>query len=115
METWFQTWMAFSLFGSAFAFFGLVVAIVLLLAVADKHNSLATAFGILIAFVICCYYWSNFPIFSYLTVENILYYLSIGFIFSLVRTYFKGQELKKKPDEKKYFILKDHVFRWWFF
>jgi hypothetical protein len=39
-------------------------------------------------------------------------YLFLGFIFSLIRTIAKGRELKDTED-KKYFELKEHVFRWW--
>ncbi|MFK5282745.1 hypothetical protein ACI3PL_24580, partial [Lacticaseibacillus paracasei] len=43
--------------------------------------------------------------------RNISIYLFLGFIFSLIRTYFKGKKLDTK--QKEYFELKEHVFRWW--
>lgn len=58
------------------------------------------------------YFWGNLPILEIFTFKNIGIYLLLGFIFSLIRTYFKGREIS--ADQKKYFNLKDHVFRWIF-
>lgn len=53
-----------------------------------------------------------------ITWFNVGAYIFVGFLFSLLRTYFKGLEFKKhskdsRGNTKENFELKDNVFRWW--
>jgi hypothetical protein len=120
----------FTLFGSGIAFGILTLVLIVLYFIADYHKNgyLATVWTIL--FLGITYFWSDFSILPYLTWKNIGGYLLAGFIFSLVRTYFKGRELsseysKLTENDFKYhptvegykernFDLKKNVFRWWF-
>lgn len=101
----------FTLFGSGVAFGIVAVLLFIVLISADANESGGFALIALLIAIGLNYFWGTFPILSFITVRNVLAYLFIGFLFSLVRTYFKGKKLK--PEEKKYFDLKDHVFRWW--
>lgn len=103
----------FTLFGSGIAFGLLVGLLFIVLIVSDLNETGEIAFVAFVVAVGLNYFWGTFPFFSVaISVRNILIYIFIGFIFSLVRTYFKGKKLS--PDAKKYFNLKHHVFRWWF-
>jgi hypothetical protein len=57
-------------------------------------------------------WWGTIDLTAILTLKNSFLYVVIGFLFSIVRTYFKGRELTKR--EKLDFQLKEHVFRWYF-
>lgn len=107
--------MCYTLFGSVslfFVFLGLLV-FALILADLNENGYYATvSFAIFIGLI---YFWGEIVLLSIFTIKNILMYVFVGFLFSLVRTYFKGKELKKKGKEyKEDFRLKDNVFRWWF-
>lgn len=107
--------MCYTLFGSVslfFVFLGLLV-FALILADLNENGYYATvSFAIFIGLI---YFWGEIVVLSIFTIKNILMYVFVGFLFSLVRTYFKGKELKKKGKEyKEDFRLKDNVFRWWF-
>ena len=102
----------FTLFGSGIAFGIMLVILFIVLVASDIEEAGEYAF---VAFLIAIglnYFWGTLPLLLLLTFKNALSYVFIGFIFSLVRTYFKGKELSAK--EKENFRLKDHVFRWWF-
>lgn len=102
----------FSLFGSGIAF-GIAIAVLLIvLWMADRTEDgwqATTGVGI---FLVLNYFWGNFPVLSFISIKSVVIYLALGFLFSLLRTYFKGKELS--AEDKKYFKLKEHVFRWWF-
>ena len=105
----------YTLFGSVslfFVFFGLLI-FALILADLNENGYYATvSFAIFIGLI---YFWGEIVVLSIFTVKNVLMYVFVGFLFSLVRTYFKGKELNKKDKSyKETFRLKDNVFRWWF-
>lgn len=101
----------FTLFGSDIAFVIMVVALFLSLFYSDYEESGVPAFTAVLIAVGLNYFWGTFPILSIISLRGVFIYLSVGFIFSIVRTYFKGKKLS--TEEKDRFELKDHVFRWW--
>jgi len=102
----------YTLFGS---YIGMAIALLILFIsfiTSDVEENGYGAAVIAAIFLGLNYFWGNLPILEIFTFRNIGIYLLLGFIFSLIRTYFKGRELS--VDQKKYFDLKDHVFRWIF-
>lgn len=107
-----EQFLNFTLFGSGIAFGILLLALFIALIWADiEEVGWAATVSVIIAIGLN-YFWGDFPILKYLTFYNIAGYLFIGFLFSIIRTYFKGKELGDKT--KKTFNLRDNVFRWWF-
>ncbi len=108
----------YQLFGNSLVFIGISIIFLICLFVCDtddtEYGGGITPIVLAIVYFGLNYFWSNFPILSFLTFRNVGLYLFVGFLFSIVRTYFKGLELKKDEYEKKRFKLKDNVFRWWF-
>ena len=104
--------LALTLFGSTLVL-GIAVAVLfiaLILSDINESGTLATvSFGV---FVGLNYFWGNLPLLQIFTIYNILMYVFIGFIFALIRTYFKGRELTSK--DKRFYDLRDSVLRWWF-
>jgi len=116
----------FTVFGSAIWFLILVVALIVSLFISEHQEEGFGGFGAVVVFVIINNIWGNVPLVELVTWVNVITYLVIGFLFSLVRTYFKGKELTKEYDKltnknshdtlekyKKSFRLSEHVFRWW--
>ena len=101
----------FTLFGSCIAFGIMLVLLFIILISSDIGEDGIYAFVAVIVAVGLNYFWGTFPILSLISFRNISIYLFLGFIFSLIRTYFKGKKLDAK--QKEYFELKEHVFRWW--
>lgn len=101
----------YTLFGNAIVFAIVVVVFFIALILSDQEESGWIATILFIIFFGSIHFWSTFPITSYVTFKNVGMYLFIGFIYSIVRTYFKGKELNEK--EKERFDLRDHIFRWW--
>lgn len=101
-----------TLFGSGIALGIVLLLLFISLIAADLSESGWFAAVCISVVVILNAFWGTIPILDILTLKNILLYLIIGFIFSMVRTYFKGKELSK--DDKKHYDLKSSVFRWWF-
>lgn len=107
-----ETLLGLSLFGSVFAFYAVLVVLLIIFFSAEFSESgiiAASSFG---CFLLLNYFWGNLPLFEIFTFKNIAIYIIAGFIFAIIRTYFKGRELK--GDDKKYFDLKSAIFRWWF-
>jgi len=119
----------FMMFGSALGFLLVSVTLIILLFIFDNNEVGWAGFISFIVFGIVNHFWGNFPLLELFTWKNIFAYVLIGFLFALIRTYFKGQELKRKSmpknvllsesasrtyDYRKNFELKDNVFRWWF-
>lgn len=102
----------FTLFGSGIAFGIALMVVFILLVIGDLNESGWFASLIMFIALVVNYFWGTFPTFEFITLKNVGMYLFLGFLFSIVRTYFKGKELDE--DSKKYFNLKEHVFRWWF-
>lgn len=107
-----EQFLNFTLFGSGIAFGILLLALFIALIWADVEEAGWAATVCVIIAIGLNYFWGDFPTTNYLTFYNIAGYLFLGFIFSIIRTYFKGRELSDKI--KKNFDLKGHVFRWWF-
>lgn len=104
----------FTLFGSGIIFGIFTLAFIIALFASDVTEEGAGAFVAAIIYGLVIYFWSDFKFLPFLTIKYISIYLTLGFLFSIIRTYFKGLELKKDPEKKKSFDLKEHVFRWWF-
>lgn len=104
--------LTFTLFGStvvlAIAF--IVTLIVFLASDLTENGTLATV--TFVVFIGLNYFWGNLPLKEIFTVYNILMYVFVGFIFAMIRTYFKGRELDER--DKRDFDLRDNVLRWWF-
>ena len=109
--------MCYTLFGSVglfFTFLGFLVVALILADLSENGYYATISFAIFMGLV---YFWGEESqyVFSIFTLKNILMYVFTGFLFSLIRTYFKGKELNKKSKGyKETFELKDNVFRWWF-
>lgn len=103
--------MPFTLFGSGIAFGIMLVFLFIIFISSDINESGEYAFVSLLIALCLNYFWGNFPILNLISFRSIGIYLFVGFIFSIVKTFFKGKKLS--VDDKKYFDLKEHVFRWW--
>lgn len=118
------------LFGSGISF-GIAAAILFIAFIlSDIYENGYSATISLLVFIGLNYFFGNLLWLSVFTWMNVGAYLFIGFLFSLVRTYFKGKEFNvedkdgagagniryynSKRENKKDFELKDNVFRWWF-
>jgi hypothetical protein len=101
----------FTLFGSSLAFGIVLVSLFIVLIISDIEEAGAFAFVAVLIAILFNHFWGTFPLLSMVSFRNVSIYLFLGFVFSLIRTYFKGKKLT--ADQKKYFSLKDHVFRWW--
>lgn len=116
----------FTLFNSATIFAIVVAVLIAIFIYSDVEEQGYVAFIILVIFSLVNWKWGTMPFFSYFTLLNVSIYLVTGFLFSIIRTYFKGKELTREDEELKIefpntrdskkanFNLKDHVFRWWF-
>lgn len=120
------------LFGSVLYFYLFSLIFLTILFFADYHESGFHAFGAFLIFLGVTFYWGTFEPLEYLSWGSVGLYLGIGFLYSLVRTYFYGRKAlvyggyKTDPsdDEKIKYIenqiserkvhLKGNVFRWWF-
>ena len=101
----------FTLFGSGVAF-GIMAALLFIIFIwSDSVEAGEIGFiGLLIAIGLN-YFWGTFNPLLIISIRSVSIYLFLGFLFSLVRTYFKGKKLSKK--DKEFFNLKEHIFRWW--
>jgi heme/copper-type cytochrome/quinol oxidase subunit 2 len=102
---------SFTLFGSVVAFGIMAVLLFIVFIWADSVEDGEIGFVALLIAIGLNYFWGTLNPLTIISIRNVSIYLFLGFLFSLVRTYFKGKKLN--ADEKKYFDLKEHVFRWW--
>lgn len=113
-----EYFMVFSLFGSFLWFYGLIGLLFILLVISDIRSDGYSAFFVFSVSIGILLKWSDFPVHDVFTWANIAIYLLIGFVFAIIRVYFKGVEHRKKeeqyPNSTMYYKLKHHVFRWWF-
>lgn len=101
-----------ALFGSIAWSIVVLVILLLFLIGSEVENSWSTAL-VPIVVVAGLFFLGGTPeLLSVFTLKNLGMYLGIGFVYSLIRTYFKGRELL--VDEKKVYELKSAVFLWWF-
>ena len=103
----------FTLFGNNIAFFIVTVVLWVTLVISDENEDGLTAFIAVVIFLGLNYFWGTLPLSSIFSLRNVLIYLFLGFIFSIIRTYAKGVKFRDNPNYKKNYDLKDHVFRWW--
>ncbi len=105
--------LAFTLFGSIVWFYITTIIVLIGLFLVENEESGWLGFIISVGYITLDYYTDkNFDLKMIFSWQNVLIYLFLGIVFSLIRTYFKGKELTE--DEKKRFELKEHVFRWIF-
>ncbi len=105
--------LAFTLFGSIVWFYIITIIVLIGLFLVENEESGWLGFIISVGYITLDYYTDkNFDLKMIFSWQNVLIYLFLGIVFSLIRTYFKGKELTE--DEKKRFELKEHVFRWIF-
>jgi len=117
MESILQFFGEFALFGAAIWFWIAVVAFVISLFTFDRQENGVGALFSFIIFSVVVYFWSNFDILGYINWLNIGLYFGVGFIYSLIRTYFLGRKIRSKSTGDIKYIkekLKGNVFRWWF-
>ena len=123
----------FLLFGSIVYFYLSILIFISILFWADiRENGFFALFAFLV-FMVGMNYYSTFEPFRYITWTSVGLYLGVGFIHSIIRTYFYGasnplkyngyehnpseETVKKSIDdqiETKRSYLKGNVFRWWF-
>ncbi len=103
----------FTLFGNTVVFLIVSLVLLILLFTSDAIKNGTLAFVATLIFIVCYYFWGDGTLLKFVfTWRNVGIYIFLGFVFSLVRTYFKGREFSKR--DKKHFDLKNHIFRWWF-
>ena len=118
------------LFGSFGVFIASCVILFIVFILAEAFESGYPATIAVIVFVIANYVWGNFAWLVIFTPTNIVGYILVGFLFSIIRTYFKGREFNiqkaavperdkegyrnRQGQLKEHFELKEHVFRWIF-
>lgn len=108
--------MTIELFNLGFTFFAVFTSIFLIiLFLLDKEEAGYVASVVTLIYVLINYWWGN--LFNEITFEWIWlgWYLGIGLIYAIIRTYLFGRENRGK-NERYYAIrdLKGNVFRWWF-
>lgn len=137
-----EAFLSIALFGS-FVWWSIITAVILLILfvseVKSQEGSGWISLVALIAYFIIFYFWGNKDIGILLDWKFLLLYLGIGFVYTLIRTYFFGRSSKNKVQEnintsysgsyntkesavnykkreREEFIekLKVNVFRWWF-
>lgn len=118
--------------GSVLYFYLLTLLLFTIFFIADYHESGFHATAAFILFIVATSIWGTFEPLEYFTWGKFGIYIGIGFLYSLIRTYFYGKAPLKyngyqsnvKEDELKENIksqienrrthLKGNVFRWWF-
>lgn len=141
METIINFLIAYTLFGSAIVFWVITVGLVITLITSEQvEDGFVAMWGVLI-FITATYFWSNVNVLSLIDGWDVLIYLGLGLLYSIIRTFFYGKkeyrnfesdfkkdyhgkitksELNDKYDSTKIKHLenlidklKGHVFRWW--
>jgi len=122
------------LFGSSLCFSLSLLALFIAFILADIYENGYSATVCAGIFIGLNYFWGGFAWLSIFTWASVGSYLFAGFLFSLIRTYFKGKEFKESRESysrgteekelktgydsygnsKESFDLKGNVFRWWF-
>jgi hypothetical protein len=112
--------MCYELFGHTFLFNVLLIILFFTLIYSDIQEAGYFAVIVIIIAIGLNYFWGTFPLLSIFTLRNCTIYLFVGFVFSIIRTYFKGKELtaydrknsNTNRSRKASFNLQDHVYRW---
>ena len=133
-----SAFLEFTLFGSVIWFWIISIIFIISLFISEIYEE---GFSATLSFIIFCVlvqFWGNISIFSYFNIKLISLYIILGFIYSLIRVYFKGIEFNNLIDKAKFkdskingplstpnfyencaikdkanFKLKEHIFRWW--
>ena len=110
----------FALFGSGVWFGIITVLFLILLLVSDYNQSGLAATIFFCVFIGLNFFWGTLPLEDYFSFRNISIYLFIGLVFSMLRTYLRGKELKRNGKTAKNYYsffqteMRDDVFRWIF-
>lgn len=99
---------SFTLFGMWWAFSLATVVWIFTLFAAEGEENGSIAFVTSGIFFGLIYYDGKIDILSIFSWMNILSYIGIGFVYSLIKTFFYAKNGGNKSQ------LKEHVFRWWF-
>lgn len=115
-----------TLWGSVAWFYLVTIGFIIAIFASDFHKNGFYIFGSVVLFSVVNYVWGDVNLLDYVSWPRIGIYLGIGFLYSLVRTYFYGRTYKDKYlkskthsnqvmlKESRTDYLKDNVFRWWF-
>ncbi len=127
-----DTLLEFTLFGATVWLVLVTLTILTLLFVSESYNQGFVATAVFIIYVGLLYKWGStghIDISGMLTWLNLLYYLIIGFLFALLRTYLYGVKEKRKYKKESNYAYNDNlkkfkdslltslqgkVSRWWF-
>lgn len=136
-----ESFIGFTMFGSAAWFAAFVIVLIGLVIISEIQEDGVIAFVSVVIFMGFNYFKGSLNISDYISWYDVGLYLGVGFVFSVVRTFFKGKELdgeyevykadqlksiekggpnhyNKVEEKSKWkldkFNLKEHVFRWWF-
>lgn len=121
----------FLFMGSILGFYIFTAIFLFILFVSEVSENGWLALISFVVFSLALRIWGNFNIDEILTLKLITYYLVIGLVHSVIRTYFYGRKrgVKRKEVVSRYIetdyhisdfdnqtinILKGNVFRWWF-
>ena len=86
METILNLLPAFTLFGSAVIFWLTIIVLIIVFELSDIYENGYIATFALSIFIFLTWKWSDFNIFTYVTLINVLIYLGIGFIYAGIKS-----------------------------
>jgi hypothetical protein len=113
-----EQFLALAVFGSFWWAVGLLTLLLVGFLISENVQHGGVAFTFLVIFLLINHFWGNIPILKFLTWQNILVYLAIGFVFANIKLYFYGRTayiLNDQDNDYNWnFIVKDNIFRWWF-
>jgi len=126
----------FILWGSAIWFWIISLTWIIILGFSEKDANGWWGLGATVIFAIILYSGNSNIEISFITWENVIMYVAIGFVYSLFRTFLFGRKTRKKIKkegiekyngyelsttgslewelERKKDELKENFFRWWF-
>jgi hypothetical protein len=105
-----------TIFGSFIWFAILTFILIIAFFVSEKEELGYIATIAVIVYLLLNRFFGNVPILQFITWTNVLSYLGLGFVYTVIRTYFYGRYAK----ENGYSLntlksdLSGNVFRWWF-
>jgi len=129
METVLNFLPAFTLFGSVLVFWLTTIVLLVIFEISDIYENGYVATFALSIFIFATWRWSDFNVFSYITLWNVSTYLVTGFIYAGIKSLFYGRQIGKTMSDgdsdnyyhkdykwtKKSLLkkLKSNVSRWW--
>jgi hypothetical protein len=97
------TLLALTLFGSVVWFWIVTAVFVFICFASDLNKNGYYAFAAFIALIVVYNFWGDLKaILGFLTWTNVVIYLTIGFIYATVKTFFSGRKLKEKLENLPY-------------